>query len=163
MRGESRLLIPPYYTAASLTMPLNLLSFWHLLSSYFPLAFTSYPLFQYYPFSASLQQCIIDFPSLTTSSSTHHSSFNYFLAGPKHKIRRHDVFDIGPTSAETQIPWALGPGAHYYGVLSITTLISLVGSRGFCQINRDVKRVCRSPPKSIQFNYFMVFLTKYLT
>ena len=88
-------------------------------------------LFPYYPFyTAFLQQCTI---RLTTpSSSTHHTSFNSSLAGHKLKIRRHLVFNFGPTTAQTQIPWALAPGAHFWGAPSCTPY--LFGARGSCPL-----------------------------
>ena len=51
----------------------------------------------------------------TTSSSTHHTSFPYSLAGPKLNIWRHLVFDFGPTTSQTQIPWSLAAGSHFWG------------------------------------------------
>ena len=92
------------------------------LSPWFALAFTSYSLFLYYPFyTASLQQRTNHFPSLTTtSSSTHHTSFTYSLAVPKLKLRRHLVFNFGPTTAQTQIPCALAPGPTFVGAPSWT-------------------------------------------
>jgi hypothetical protein len=66
----------------------------------------------------------------TTSSSTHHTSFTYSLAGPKLKIRRHLVFDFGPTTAQTQIPWALAPGAHFWGAPSCTPYFLFVWGPG---------------------------------
>jgi hypothetical protein len=65
------------------------------------------PATMYYPFNN-------DF------SSTHHTSFTSSLADPKLKILRHLVFDFGPTTAQTQIPWALA-SCPFLGVLPLAT------------------------------------------
>ena len=70
----------------------------------------------------------------TTSSSTHHTSFTSSLASPKLKIRRHLVFDFGPTTAQTQIPWALAPGAHFMGTPNCAPYFYLFGARGPCPL-----------------------------
>jgi hypothetical protein len=117
--GASRLLIPSYYTAPSLTTSLPSLSFVRScfnLSSLLLSRSTRYShTIPYIPHS-----CNNVLSTLTTSSSTYHTSFTYSLAGPKLKIWRHLVFYFGPTTDQTQIPWALAPGAHFWCAPSCT-------------------------------------------
>jgi len=64
--------------------------------------------------------------TLTTSFSSHHTSCTYSLAGPKPKIWRHLFFCFWPTTAQTQIPWALAPGARVWGAPSCTAYFLFV-------------------------------------
>ena len=82
--------------------------------------------------------------TLTTTSSTHHTSFTYSLAGPILKIQRHLVFDFRPTTAQSQIPWALAPGAHVWGAPSYSHYF-LFGAPGRCPLLQIFKA---APPRT---------------
>ena len=66
---------------------------------------------------------------LITTSSTHHTSFTYSLAGTTLKIRRHLLFDFGPTPAQKQIPLALALGPTFGGAP-----VNFCWGRSFCPL-----------------------------
>ena len=89
--------------------------------------------FQYYPFyTAFLQQCTIR--RTTTSSSTNLTSLPAPSQATNSKFWRHLVFDFGPTTAETQIPWTLSLGAHFRGAPFAPLIFYLFGARGSCPL-----------------------------
>jgi len=107
MRGASRLRIPPYYKAFSLTTPLPSLCFVRFcfhLSSFCTLS-------PYYPiYAAFVQQCTIHVNSFFL-----HTYLLFLLPRlPKLNIRRCLVFDFEPKTAKIQIPLALAPGPHFW-------------------------------------------------
>ena len=63
-----------------------------------------------------------------TSFSTHHTCLPTPSPITKLKIRRHLVFDFGPTTAQTQITWTLAPGPTF-GVLPLEHIFFCFGSR----------------------------------
>jgi hypothetical protein len=120
-------IITPNYTAPYLTLPFPSLfivrSCFHL-SSILLSRSTCYS--QNSPFIP--RSCNNILSTLTTSYSTHHTSFTYSLAGPKLKIRRHLVFDFRSTTAQTQIPWAIVTGHNFVSAPFCTLIFSFFGS-----------------------------------
>ena len=131
-------IITPNYTAPYLTLPFPSLfivrSCFHL-SSLLLSRSTCYS----HTIPSIPRSCNNVLSTLTTSSSIHHTSFTYSLASPKLKIRRHLVFDFGPTTVQTQIPGLLPPGPNFGGAPSCTIIFYLFGP-GFLAHSYQISR-----------------------